>query len=506
MLNTLSLLLMSLLPGHAPEDDPVGDGLGDAQITAAVERELDNDVAVEDDIDVVTRRGVVTLTGTAEHLLEKERATRIAETVKGVRAVVDRVQLDLDEPTRSDEIIAADVQQALLRDPATDSYEVSVESRDGHVVLTGLVDSWTEKQLCGVVAKGVRGVEAVSNELAVSFPATRASEEIRSDIERSLHWNVLVDDALIDVRVDGDAVTLAGVVGSAAERRQALLACWVGGVKTVDAADLLVERWARDEDLREDKYVQRTDEEVRQALVEALAVDPRVASFHVAPSAHEGSITLQGVVDNLEAKRAAERDARNTVGVRYVHNLLKVRPAEERSDEAIAADVRAALASDPWVDRYEVDVQASDGEVRLDGTVDSTFERARADDLAARVNGVTDVRNALLVERPHPLVADPYVDEWTPRDYGWVEIEPRYSVVGDQEIAQDIEDEMFWSPYVDADAVDVEVSDGVATLTGQVDSWMERGAAQDNAYDAGATYVRNRLTVPVNGGGTGASE
>jgi osmotically-inducible protein OsmY len=50
-----------------------------------------------------------------------------------------------------------------------------------------------------------------------------------------------------------------------------------------------------------------------------------------------------------------------------------------------------------------------------------------------------------------------------------------------------IEDQLWWSPFVDANEVTVEVEDGVATLSGTADSWSERGAARDNAYDGGAT-------------------
>lgn len=59
----------------------------------------------------------------------------------------------------------------------------------------------------------------------------------------------------------------------------------------------------------------------------------------------------------------------------------------------------------------------------------------------------------------------------------------------------DIEDELFWSPFVDADEVEVSVEDGVATLTGQVDSWTKRNVASGHALEGGALRVVNRLEV-----------
>ncbi|MDX1390442.1 MAG: BON domain-containing protein, partial [Acidobacteriota bacterium] len=279
-----------------------------------------------------------------------------------------------------------------------------------------------------------------------------------------------------------------------AEKRQARYDAYVAGVRSVDDSGLEVERWARDEDLRKDKYAFRTAEEIREAVEDAMAIDPRVFSMNVDTSVSAGVVTLRGVVDNLKAKRAAEADARNTVGVRSVRNHLKVRPIEDRSDVAIESDVLAALRRDPFVERYEITVNAYDGAVYLSGMVDSYFEKSQADDLASRTPGVTRVVNSLVVD-DRPYAYDPYVDPWYMYGYPWYGHEPYYTLDSDWEIKNDIEDELFWSPFVDADQVTVTVDDGVATLTGTVDSWTEKGAARDNAFDGGATRVRNELVV-----------
>jgi osmotically-inducible protein OsmY len=70
-----------------------------------------------------------------------------------------------------------------------------------------------------------------------------------------------------------------------------------------------------------------------------------------------------------------------------------------------------------------------------------------------------------------------------------------YPIKSDEEIKSDIETKLFWSPYVEADDVEVTVDRGVAELTGNVGSMNERQAAERNAYKAGAVYVDNELTV-----------
>ena len=41
----------------------------------------------------------------------------------------------------------------------------------------------------------------------------------------------------------------------------------------------------------------------------------------------------------------------------------------------------------------------------------------------------------------------------------------------------------------------VSVQDGVATLTGIVDSWSELRAATENAFEGGAVRVENKMLV-----------
>lgn len=472
--------------------------LTNESIRDAVEDEFLFDPGVSRDaIDVDVADGVVTLSGKTNSLLEKERAVRVAETVKGVRAVVDRLTV---KPIKNltDAELKRDVESALLMDPATDSYEIQADVKNGAVTLKGHVDSWTERTLCERVAKGVRGVTSVNDDILVKYAATRSDAEIQAEIEKKLRWDALIDDALIDVKVADGNVTLSGTVGSAAERSRAAASSWVAGVKSVNDDGLSVSRWARDPDLRESKYVIKSDEALRDAVKDALMYDPRVFSFNVTPKAHNGTVTLRGIVDNLKAKHAAAEDARDTVGVRSVKNRLQVRPAEGVSDETVEQNVREALLRDPYVSRYEITVSAHDGTLDLYGTVDSYFEKGEAEDVASRVNGVVAVRNHLNVSSARDWLAyNPYVYDWNM--YGWHRygFTPRYTTKSDTEIKDDIESELWWSPFVDSDEVHVDVDDGVATLTGTVDTWAERQAATDNAYEGGATRVDNELAVKV---------
>ncbi len=470
--------------------------IADPDITDHVESEFIFDPAVPfNNIDVSTDDGIVTLTGTVTNLLARERATQIVQTVRGVRSVVNRIEVDplVDRSGRS---LSKAINGAVLFDAAADTYEIKVSADDkGQVTLTGTVDSWQERELTETVAKGVSGVTSINNNIVVKSKSERADIEIKPEIEKRLQWDTLVDNALIDVRVDNGKVFLSGVVGSAAEKRRAEWDARVDGVEAVDSSDLNVESWARDEKLRKNKYAERSDLEIRDAVQDALRYDPRVYAFNLDVTATGGLVTLRGVVDNIQAKKAAIRDTRNTVGVTGINSLIKVRPVARLDDDKIAENVSNALLLNPFTESYEIDVRVKNHIVRLEGIVDSYFQKAVVENTVFRANGVADVKNNLTVSYPDVVIYDPYVYDWSIYDYPWYGSLVIITNESDWQIKQAIENEFLWSPYVDSDDITVSVEDGIATLTGSVDSIRENQAAEQNAFEGGATAVINKLRI-----------
>lgn len=450
----------------------------DVDITLAVDTQLENDDGVPaHQIDVRTENGIVSLSGSVPHLLAKERAAEIATMVKGVRSVINRIEIRT--VLRTDDGIRTDVELALLADPATNFFGIEVGVRDGTVSLTGRVDSWQEERLCVLVAKGVRGVKKVISNIDVVQSPNRSDDDIRAEIERRLNFDVWVDDALIDVNVIRGQVVLSGTVGSLAEKKRAFGDAWIAGVKSVDDRQLRVDWFKHNEMRRSRKYeVKTSDAEIRQAIKDAFGYDPRISRFDPEIEVNNGVVTLTGRVDNLLAKKAAVQDARNTRGVWQVKNHLKIWPTGigprskpvPDADAEVARAVRAALARNPYVHQHEIAVTVNNHLVVLRGAVDSAFEKEKAAEAVSRVRGVADLVNNLNVDR-----------SWTPKD--------------DWEIKKDIESELWWSPFVDQEDISVTVADGVATLVGQVDSLRDRRIATENAYEGGAREVRNHLRV-----------
>jgi osmotically-inducible protein OsmY len=469
----------------------------DRELADQVEDELIRDPAVPGaQIDVKADQGIVTLEGRVNNVLAQERAAYIAEVVRGVRAVINRIEVRPSD-SRSDAEVLADVKAALLADPALESYEIDATVEDCVVTLTGSVQSLRERDLVKRVVKGVRGVVAIEDAVQVNYDTERPDSELEEEIKRALHWNIFVDDGLIDVAVRNSEVKLTGVVGSAVEKVKATAIAWVAGVKSVDASGLEVEPWARDEAMRRDKYLYKSDEVLRDVIEEALLRDPRVASYQVNVDVDAGYVTLRGVVGDARAKRAAEQDARHTVGVNFVNNRLKVRIENPSSDADLYQKVQDAIERDPYLSRFEITAVVMDGQVRLYGEVDTRFERQRAEEVVERVSGITRAINYLRVAdwESGADFYDPYVDDSYLDPPAVTEYKPRAPNLSDQQIELNIKDEMWWSPFVGAKDITVSVENGVATLSGTVESWAERQSATENAYEGGATLVDNNTVI-----------
>ncbi len=348
----------------------------DSDITSAIETDLLFDNSVSSHlIDVKTNEGIVTLSGSVNNLLARERALKIAGSIKGVRSVVNLIEVK--PVVRTDSEIKDDVENALLLDPATALYKVDVNVDNGVVTLTGEVHSWAEKQLSAQVAKGVRGITDIKNNIKIVYKTSRSDFEIKPEIEKRLEADPYVDERLIDVDVKNGNVELNGTVGSVREKNNASINAWVAGVSSVDTSDLEIKWWAKDK-MKQKTVSEISDKQIEKSVKDTFLYDPRVYSFKIDVDSDYGLVTLSGVVDNYKAKRVAEQDARNVKGVIAVYNNIKVRPEKETSDEEIAERIRRVINWDPVLEGYEISTLVRNKKAYLYGDVDSFYEKERS--------------------------------------------------------------------------------------------------------------------------------
>ncbi|AHJ97530.1 BON domain-containing protein [Hymenobacter swuensis] len=464
------------------------ESLADADITAAVEMLFLTRKGVTSHlIDVVTKDGIVELSGSTDSLLSRQRAEDIALAVRGVRGVIN--ELTVNTPDLPDTAVHSAVASALADDPATSDYNVRCYVQAGTVRLVGTVQSWAEKQLVLRVVEGVRGVHEINADRLVSRGAEvlNSDEDITIQIRELLDWDIRVNSALVQVRTAQQVVHLSGTVGSAAEKARIIATAYQAGAEHVDARDLFVAAWALGPELRRDKFAPKADTDIAQAVRDALRLDPRVQAFAPLVQVHDGTVTLAGSVSNLRARQVAEQDARLVVGVCDVHNLLKVRAERTSPDADIQATIVDALARDPYLGHYSFVVNVQHGKATLYGQVGSHFEQAQAGDIAAGVNEVVEVENRLsLPGQPNPTEMLPLENAAPGAPSG---------VLSDHTLAENIRRRCYWSATLHAQEIEIQAEKGRVTLLGTVHTWLDRRQAAQEAYEAGARDVNNHLRV-----------
>lgn len=418
------------------------------------------------DIDVVANNNIVTLLGRVDSLYEKIRAKEVAEKVKGVISVIN--QIEVAQSSDRSAQIRADVLAALGRDPLTNPWTIQVEVTDGIVTLKGHVESRGERLLCERIASRVRGVRSVNNRIEYSPRPSRADKDIELEIEERLSSDNSISSPLVEVSVLNGEVNLKGSVGSAADRRTTIAVAWnVSGVTSVDARSLRVRWWLGKEDIN--RRSKPSDEEIKRAILREFRGEPYLTHpDDISVDVRAGNVTLSGHVTDLPAKRVAAKLAQQTVGVWSVRSHIQVDPIIQPSDEDIAEVIRYALRHDPYVDRFDITVRVEDGHGVLTGVVDSWSMKRQAEEVAAHIQGLVSLENDLAIDKQIPRKSDTELEE---------------------SIGMMLE----WTSAVSSEDVHVDVLEGVATLTGTVESWTQEQLAEELAMKAGATSVINKI-------------
>jgi osmotically-inducible protein OsmY len=445
----------------------------DDTIRSSIQRYLNAETTVSPGaVAIQVDDGIVMLSGTVSNLLQLDQAERIAESVRGVRSVVNDIRV---QPiVRNNQAIAKDVHAVLARPRADALSDIAVKANGGVVTLTGTVDSWVRSRLAVRKTMTVKGVSDIVNQIEVAPQGPRDDSAIQTDITRRLAADLYVDASDIEVTVQDGRVILKGSVQTAAERRRAVEDAWISGVEAVQDRGLVVRRPQAARMKRPSSYIRQSDRAILQAVEDALHMDPRVNAANPEVTVANGVVTLSGAVDTLYAKWAAEADALNTTGVWKVDNQLQFRYRSFPSDEEVERMIRDVLARDTELHDQRIQLTVDDNHVYLSGWVESAGQRVRAENVVAQVEGVLTLENRIKV---------------------FTKTDP----VDDVDITAAINDELFWSPYVDSDTISVTVKDGRAALKGHVANRFVARIAVANAFEGGARRVRTILELKSGG-------
>ena len=309
--------------------------------------------------------------------------------------------------------------------------------------------------------------------LSLSMPAwavARPDAWITTKTKISLLTAEGVPGIAINVDSTDGRVTLHGTVGSEQEKAQAAqVARAIEGVRDVRNLLQVVPEKVK-------AAMKVSDADLKARVTAALERDKALRDSRIGvESVNAGVVLLEGSAKTLSDHRRALEDAARVDGVVRIESNIE--SPDQLADAEIwhegsydAAKAEGSAAGDMWITSaakmrlmansetpaLEINVDTSDGIVTLFGTVPSQDAKQAASEEVRKVGGVRSVNNELQV------VAEAKADQVADKD-GDVKsaIEKRLEARNDLEGAD----------------IDVEVSNGIARLTGSVDSQVDRMTA-----------------------------
>lgn len=134
--------------------------------TKLVDRFIQNDAALATGIEKSVNNGSVLLTGRVDTIEQKVLATKLAWEIKGVREVVNEVQVTQESSFRDkakDLAASAQLRAALIGDQNISSLNFSIDVVNGIVYLSGVASDEMEKERVIAHAQELRFAKKVVN-------------------------------------------------------------------------------------------------------------------------------------------------------------------------------------------------------------------------------------------------------------------------------------------------------------------------------------------------------
>jgi osmotically-inducible protein OsmY len=192
------------------------------------------------EIGVSVNDGIVTLSGTVDSFLKKSEAEDAAKGVAGVKAVVEKIDINFGTwGVTADSQIAAAVLNAIKWNWDVPGEKIKIRVEKGWVTLEGELEWNYQRDTAKTVVSRLNAVKGVSNNITIK---SESFDEIeKRDIEHALARNWSLNDREIRVKVSGSTVTLSGLVDSLYQKDRAGKIAWnAPGVRSVDN-ELVVE-------------------------------------------------------------------------------------------------------------------------------------------------------------------------------------------------------------------------------------------------------------------------
>jgi len=222
---------------------PLRAAVTDAQIVSSVQNTYVFKTFLQgDDIKIVSKNGVVTLTGVVANHARKSLAKNTVEALPGVKSVNNNLTVKGAEPTpNSDAWVKDNVEITLELHRGANDNRIDVSVHDGIVTLRGEAKNQAKRELATTYAEDIDGVKDVNNQMTVAggTAASNAADyvddaSITAQVMYALATHRSTSVLKTKVETKDGVVTLTGTAKNQAERTLAtLLANDINGVQSV---------------------------------------------------------------------------------------------------------------------------------------------------------------------------------------------------------------------------------------------------------------------------------
>ncbi len=203
-----------------------------------------------------------------------------------------------------------------------------------------------------------------------------------------------------------------------------------------------------------------SDAEIKKVVIDELYWDDRVDASKIMVQVDSGKVVLTGNVPSYMARDRVEAAVLRIRGVTHIENKLTVLYTGFPADKEIRFSIQNLITANPELRKEDIRISVVGGVVTLEGSVTSYWKKTQARKVACGAEGVLDVVNRLTVVPT--------------------------AKVSDRAIAEDVVAAIQRNTYADIKQVNIEVRNGVVTLTGVVPSL----AAFDSATDGSRIHSR----------------
>ncbi len=202
---------------------------------------------------------------------------------------------------------------ALEFEPSVDAAHIGVSAEEGVVTLSGHVRSFAEKFAAERIARQVKGVRAVAQEIDVRLPSDKklADDEIAARAVQILRWDQMVPEDRISVKVEHGIVTLNGEVDWGFQRTEAENDVRrLTGVRSVINNIVIVAKVS--------------PEDVHAKIRAALERNAEIEAGRVTVAVSGSKVTLSGRVNAWTEREAIEHAAWSAPGVTEVEDRIEI--------------------------------------------------------------------------------------------------------------------------------------------------------------------------------------